>query len=119
MTHSCGLLHSQTCVFYLTLSNQGSSAASAVTVKVECSVEGGSNAVLHDNSQSPLPQLPATGRHDVIVQTDIKEEGVVSIVASAVYTGRYTSAAELAIGPLARCLLDSLCQSSQAWHGVC
>eukprot|EP00878_Enallax_costatus_P023307 GHUV01024779.1.p1 GENE.GHUV01024779.1~~GHUV01024779.1.p1 ORF type:complete len:220 (+),score=42.69 GHUV01024779.1:697-1356(+) len=77
----------ETCVFYITLSNQGSSAASAITVKVECSVEGGSNAVLYDNSQSPLPQLPATGRHDVIVQTDIKEQGVITIVASAVYTG--------------------------------
>lgn len=75
-------------MFYITLSNQGNSQVSAITVKVECSVEGGSNAVLYDNSQSPLPQLPATGRHDVIVQTDIKEPGVITIVASAVYTGK-------------------------------
>lgn len=77
----------QTCVFYLTLGNQGNSEVSSVTVKVECSVEQGSSSVLYDNSQSPLPQLPPTARHEFMVQTDVREQGTVSIVASAVFTG--------------------------------
>lgn len=60
---------------------------SALTIKVECSVEGGSTAVLYDNSQSPLQQLAFNVQEHLSVQTDIKEQGLISIVASAVFTG--------------------------------
>jgi hypothetical protein len=60
---------------------------SDITIKVECAVEGGSQGVLYDNAASPLPRLPASGRHDVIVTTDVKEQGQVELVASAVFTG--------------------------------
>ena len=60
---------------------------SQLSIKVECAVEGGSKGVLYDNAASPLPRLPASGRHDVIVTTDIKEQGQVELVASAVFTG--------------------------------
>jgi hypothetical protein len=78
-------------VFYFTLSNQGGTPVSDITIKVECAVEGGSKGVLYDNSTSPLPRLPASGRHDVIVTTDIKEQGQVELVASAVFTGVLSS----------------------------
>lgn len=76
----------QTCVFDITLSNQGA-PVSALTLKVECSVEGGSTAVLHDNSQAPLQQLSYNDQEQLRVQTDIKEQGLITIVASAVFTG--------------------------------
>ncbi|WIA30886.1 hypothetical protein OEZ86_000939 [Tetradesmus obliquus] len=76
----------ETCVFYFTLSNQGGTPVSQLSIKVECAVEGGSKGVLYDNAASPLPRLPASGRHDVIVTTDIKEQGQVELVASAVFT---------------------------------
>lgn len=76
----------QTCVFDIALSNQGA-PVSALTLKVECSVEGGSTAVLYDNSQSPLHQLPYNAQEQLRVQTDIKEQGLITIVASAVFTG--------------------------------
>lgn len=70
-------------MFDITLSNQGA-PVSALTLKVECSVEGGSTAVLHDN---PLQQLPFNAQEQLRVQTDIKEQGLITIVASAVFTG--------------------------------
>jgi hypothetical protein len=60
---------------------------SAVTLKVEFSVEGGSTAVLYDNSQTPMQQLPYGAQEQLRVQTDIKEQGLITIVASAVFTG--------------------------------
>eukprot|EP00882_Tetradesmus_deserticola_P017235 GHRQ01018456.1.p1 GENE.GHRQ01018456.1~~GHRQ01018456.1.p1 ORF type:complete len:170 (+),score=34.06 GHRQ01018456.1:140-649(+) len=77
----------ETCIFHFTLSNQGSTPVSDISIKVECAVEGGSKAVLHDNGTSPLSRLPPSGRHDVIVTTDVKEQGQVELVASAVFTG--------------------------------
>jgi hypothetical protein len=89
MYHACK--PAETCVFYFTLSNQGGTPVSDITIKVECAVEGGSKGVLYDNGTSPLPRLPASGRHDVIVTTDIKEQGQVELVASAVFTGAQSS----------------------------
>lgn len=60
---------------------------SAVTLKVEFSVEGGSTAVLYDNAQTPMQQLPYGAQKQLRVQTDIKEQGLITIVASAVFTG--------------------------------
>lgn len=75
----------ETCGFDVTLSNQGA-PVSAVTLKVEFSVEGGSTAVLYDNSQTPMQQLPYGAQEQLRVQTDIKEQGLITIVASAVFT---------------------------------
>jgi hypothetical protein len=82
-------------VFYFTLSNQGGTPVSDITIKVECAAEGGSKGVLYDNGTSPLPRLPASGRHDVIVTTDIKEQGQVELVASAVFTGGQSSLGQM------------------------
>lgn len=51
--------------------------------------------VLYDISTTPLPFLAPGSRHDFIVQHDIKELGVHSLICSTVYTGadgerRYT-----------------------------
>ena len=51
--------------------------------------------VLYDNSTAPLPFLSPGSRHDFIVQHDIKELGVHSLICSTVSTGadgerRYT-----------------------------
>lgn len=80
----------QTCAFDVSLINQGA-PVSAVTLKVECSVEGGSTAVLYDNSQSPLQHLAFNAEEQLRVQTDIKEQGLITIVASAVFTGELFS----------------------------
>ena len=80
----------QTCVFDVTLSNQGAHV-SALTIKVECSVEGGSTSVLYDNTPNPLQQLPFNAQEQLRVQTDIKEQGLITIVASAVFTGEYST----------------------------
>lgn len=83
-------------MFYITLNNQGGTHVSDITVKVEFVVEGGSSSVLYDSGPSPLPQLPVSGRHDVIVTTDIKEQGAIQLVASAVFTGELVKAAAAA-----------------------
>lgn len=51
--------------------------------------------VLYDNSTAPLPFLAPGSRHDFIIQHDIKELGIHSLICSTVYTGadgerRYT-----------------------------
>lgn len=92
LLHVCLL---QTCVFDVTLSNQGAPVA-ALTIKVECSVEGGSTSVLYDNSQSPLQQLPFNAQEQLRVQTDVKEQGLITIVASAVFTGTPADSLECA-----------------------
>jgi hypothetical protein len=76
----------QTCTFDIVLAN-GGAHVSAVAVKVECSVEGGSSSVLYDNGASPLQQLLQQQQQALRVATDIKEQGLLTIVASAVYTG--------------------------------
>jgi hypothetical protein len=70
-------------VFDIALSNLGA-PCSALTLKVEASVEGGSSAVLHS---APLQSVAYQQREVVRVSTDIKEQGLLTIVASAVFTG--------------------------------
>lgn len=78
---------------------------SAVTLKVEFSVEGGSTAVLYDNAQTPMQQLPYGAQEQLRVQTDIKEQGLITIVASAVFTG----------GPAWHCPTSRRAPGEAAW----
>ncbi len=61
-----------------------------VAVKVELSIDrpgGGGAAVLYDNAPSPLPALPAGGRHDLRVSYEVRELGPHTLACSTVYAG--------------------------------
>lgn len=81
-------------VGYISLGNRAAYRATEVIVKVELQTAR-QKVVLHDNSTTPLPFLGPGSRHDFIIQHDIKELGIHSLICSTVYTAadgerRYT-----------------------------
>ncbi|KAL3157424.1 hypothetical protein ABBQ32_011895 [Trebouxia sp. C0010 RCD-2024] len=73
-------------VGYIALGNRANYRATEVMVKVELQTVR-QKVVLYDNSTAPLPFLTPGSRHDFIIQHDIKELGIHSLICSTVYTG--------------------------------
>eukprot|EP00242_Pyramimonas_sp_CCMP2087_P011471 CAMPEP_0198224826 /NCGR_PEP_ID=MMETSP1445-20131203/98447_1 /TAXON_ID=36898 /ORGANISM="Pyramimonas sp., Strain CCMP2087" /LENGTH=170 /DNA_ID=CAMNT_0043904127 /DNA_START=250 /DNA_END=759 /DNA_ORIENTATION=+ len=70
---------------YISVGNYSDHAVSSVGIKAELQTER-KRVVLFDNSASPLPVLPANGRHDFTVEHELKEIGAHTLVCSTVYT---------------------------------
>jgi Protein of unknown function (DUF974) len=76
----------ETCVFVLTLRNDGPSQVFDVALRVEASVQGGSGStVLHDGAGTSLPGLLPGTAHELRISSEVREQGTVSLTASATY----------------------------------
>lgn len=69
---------------YVSVSNHSDHDVTSVTVRAELQTER-QRVVLAENARAPLAALPAGGRHDFIIEHDIKELGAHTLVCSASY----------------------------------
>eukprot|EP00897_Mesotaenium_endlicherianum_P002298 jgi/Mesen1/2096/ME000151S01356 len=69
---------------YISVGNHSSHDITNVVIKAELQTER-QRLVLADNSKAPVALLPAGGRHDFIIEHDIKELGAHTLVCSAGY----------------------------------
>ncbi|CAI7861327.1 unnamed protein product, partial [Closterium sp. NIES-53] len=85
LPQSFGSIHlGETFCSYISVGNHSDRHVSNVVIKAELQTER-HRVVLADNSSSPLERIQAGGRHDFIIEHDIKELGSHTLVCSAHY----------------------------------
>ncbi|GJP48235.1 hypothetical protein CLOM_g7500 [Closterium sp. NIES-68] len=85
LPQSFGSIHlGETFCSYISVGNHSDRHVSNVVIKAELQTER-HRVVLADNTSSPLERIQAGGRHDFIIEHDIKELGSHTLVCSAHY----------------------------------
>ncbi|KAK3236267.1 peptidyl-prolyl cis-trans isomerase precursor, partial [Cymbomonas tetramitiformis] len=70
---------------YISVGNYSDHAVTAVQIKAQLQTERQTRTTLFDNTANHLSILPSNGRHDFIVEHDLKELGQHTLVCSTVY----------------------------------